>query len=110
MSELPSPPARPTSGPWYYSWLDDVHGWIRDHKGRYLAEIVTYDEEGLYVPKEEQLANSRLIAAAPQLREALDKLLSATIDVTRAAGNKLDYHEQEAMELALAAMTKADGF
>lgn len=65
--ENQSPTQAHTAGPWHHSWLDDIHGWILDDQGHYLAEIVTYDEEGLYVDEAEQLANSRLIAAGPEL-------------------------------------------
>lgn len=56
-----------TAGPWIVDWLDDENGWVLDAENNYLAEIVTTDEEGFVVPPQQQRANARLIAAAPDL-------------------------------------------
>ena len=55
-----------TIPPWRTEWLDDEHGYILDAEGNYLAEIVTFDEEGRYRP-DEMKANAELMAAAPEL-------------------------------------------
>ena len=57
----------------------------------------------------EMEANARLIAAAPEILEALDMLMSATVDEQLAQGIELYDHEVEARDAALAAMAKTDG-
>lgn len=59
-----------TKGPWRTEWLGEEQGYIMDDKGNYIAEIVAYDEEGRYCPDEME-ANARLMAAAPEMLEAL---------------------------------------
>lgn len=47
-----------------------------DGRDLYLAEIVDEDDEGLFEPDEKKrLANGRLMAAAPELLDALEMLL-----------------------------------
>ena len=57
----------------------------------------------------EQKANMLLIAAAPDLLEALDKLLAATVDEDLKYGITLTEAEEEARALALAAIAKTVG-
>lgn len=68
--------AQHTAGPWRAEYLDSMNGWIMDENGNYLATIVTSDDEGMVVSEEEQLANARLMASAPDLlsvlKEAVD--------------------------------------
>lgn len=59
--------------------------------------------------RECQEANARLIAAAPDLIVALDRLLSATVDRTLAEGYEMDGVEYAARSAALAAIAKATG-
>ena len=59
-----------TRGRWHSDWLGDDRGWILDERSNYIAEIVTDDECGFVVSKNEQRANACLIAAAPALLEA----------------------------------------
>ncbi len=59
--------------------------------------------------RECQEANARLIAAAPELLAALDRLLSATVDRTLAEGYEMDGVEYAARGFALAAIAKATG-
>ena len=54
-------------------------------------------------------ANAQLIAAAPDLLEALDKLLAATVDEDLKYGITLTEAEEEARALALAAIAKTVG-
>ena len=59
--------------------------------------------------RSQQRANARLIAAAPDLLEALDKLLAATVDKDLKYGITLTEAEEEARALALAAIAKTVG-
>ena len=62
---------------WYADWLDESHGWILDQDGRYLAEIVTCDDEGRFLDSiEEREAAAQLMASAPKLLRALKRLRS----------------------------------
>ena len=64
-----------TFGNWYVDWLDEGHGWILDQDGRYLAEIVTCDDDGRFLDSsEEREAAAQLMASAPKLLRALKKL------------------------------------
>ena len=57
----------------------------------------------------ELVANARLLAAAPELLEALDNLLAQTVDRDLAFGIELTPGEQGAREKALSAIAKATG-
>jgi hypothetical protein len=61
-----------TPGPWFAAWdyivANDPTG---QHDDLYLAEIVIADDEGRIVSPEEQGANAALIAAAPDMFNAL---------------------------------------
>jgi hypothetical protein len=65
-----------TPGPWFAAWdcivANDPTG---QHEDLYLAEIVIADDEGRIVSPEEQGANARLIAAAPDMLAALQDVL-----------------------------------
>ncbi len=50
-----------TPVPWRTDWLGDDRGWILDEQSNYLAEIVTEDDCGFVVPKDEQRANAEFI-------------------------------------------------
>ena len=64
-----------TFGDWHGEWLDESHGWIMDENGAYLAEIVTYDDEGRFLgTTEEREAAAQLMACAPKLLRALKRL------------------------------------
>jgi hypothetical protein len=79
------------------------------HPDIYIAEIVHEDDEGRVASREQQDANRRLIAAAPELLEALDYLLEQTVDMDLKYGIALSEGEQDARAKALAAIAKAAG-
>lgn len=62
-----------TSGPWYATdWGNIVtHDPTGRHEDIYIAEVCREDEEGRIVPLIEQQANIHLIAAAPDMLNAL---------------------------------------
>ena len=69
---------------------------IDEADGRNVA--VAYDEK-----------DAPLLAAAPRLREALDRLLAATVDDDLSHGIALTEKEEEARQFALAALAEAAG-
>lgn len=97
-----------TPGPWDYDMdfivAPDPNG---IHPDIYIAEIVHTDEEGRLASPEQQDANRRLIAAAPELLAALDYLLAQTVDMDLEYGIGLTEGEQDARTKALDAITKA---
>lgn len=99
---------RHTPGPWDYD-LDYIVA--PDPGGRhpdiYIAEIAHSDDEGRIASPQQQDANRRLIAAAPELLDALDYLLVQTVDMDLKHGIGLTEGEQEARAKALAAIAKA---
>jgi hypothetical protein len=62
------------------------------HLDIYIAEIVESDEEGRCAPSEQQEANRRLIAAAPELLDCL-------LDIKRLAGKSGDSEAAEPFAL-----------
>lgn len=102
-------PAAFTPGPWRTDWLGSQHGWILDERSNYIAEIVTDDDCGFVVPQDQQQANARLIAAAPELLEALDYLLQQTVGQDLAHGIELTEGEQEARRKTLALFDRIHG-
>jgi hypothetical protein len=99
---------RYTPGPWDYDMdyivAPDPGG---RHPDIYIAEIAHSDDEGRIASAAQQDANRRLIAAAPQLLEALDYLLEQTVDMDLKYGIGLSEGEEAAREKALAAIAKA---
>jgi len=99
---------RYTPGPWDYDMdyivAPDPGG---RHPDIYIAEIAHSDEEGRIASPEQQDANRRIIAAAPELLEALDYLLQQTLDMDLKYGIGLTEGEQDARAKALAAIAKA---
>jgi hypothetical protein len=107
-TETAYPLIRHTPGPWDYDMdyivAPDLAGW---HPDIYIAEIAHSDEEGRIAPPQQQDANRRLIAAAPELLEALDYLLEQTVDMDLKYGIGLSEGEEDARAKALAAIAKA---
>jgi hypothetical protein len=97
-----------TPGPWDYDMdyivAPDPGG---RHPDIYIAEIAHADEEGRIASPEQQDANRRLIAAAPELLEALDYLLEQTVDMDLKYGVGLTEGEEVARAKARAAIAKA---
>ena len=99
---------RHTAGPWDYD-MDYIVAPDPDarHPDIYIAEIAHSDDEGRIASPEQQDANRRLIAAAPDLLEALDYLLEQTVDMDLKYGIGLSEGEEDARTKALAAIAKA---
>jgi hypothetical protein len=97
-----------TPWPWDYD-MDYIVAPDPDghHPDIYIAEIAHTDDEGRIASPQQQDANRRLIAAAPELLEALDYLLEQTVDMDLKYGIGLSEGEQEARKKALAAIAKA---
>jgi hypothetical protein len=102
------PPIAHTLGPWDYDMdyivAPDPSG---VHPDIYIAEIAHADDEGRIASPEQQDANRRLIAAAPELLVALDYLLEQTVDMDLKYGIGLSEGEQDARAKALTAIAKA---
>lgn len=61
-----------TPGPWKAEFLDERHIWIMGPGGKYLAEIVAYDEEGSFEKDPDvRWETAKLMASAPALCAAL---------------------------------------
>jgi hypothetical protein len=101
-------PTRYTPGPWDYD-MDYIVALDPDgrHPDIYIAEIAHSDDEGRIACTQQQDANRRLIAAAPELLEALDYLLQQTVDMDLKYGIGLSEGEEDARNKGLAAIAKA---
>ncbi len=77
------------------------------HPDIYIAEVVSCDDQGRIATPRQQDANTRLIAAAPQLLAALDYLLEETVDMDLTYGIALSEGEADARQKALDAIVKA---
>jgi hypothetical protein len=97
-----------TPGPWDYDMdfivAPDPTGAYPDI---YIAEIAHADDEGRIASPQQQDANRHLIAAAPDLLEALDCLLEQTVDMDLKHGIGLSEGERIARRKALRAIRKA---
>ena len=100
-----------TPGPWELDELSlrgNSYTAISGEDWIELATVVTrMKSSDEYSP--EGLANARLIAAAPELLEALQYLMSQTIEMDEKYGVALSEGEHEAALLARAAIAKAKG-
>lgn len=87
-----------TPGPWHYDWTSKTNGYITGfHVGRQIAPM---DEMGciehlITIPndrptEEEAEANARLIAAAPELLEALEELQGYELPVSQACLDRIN--------------------
>lgn len=90
-----------TPGPWVHHPEDNI---ISHGDGRLLIE---WQGRSKHVSAEERDANARLIAAAPELLEAL-QLLEAEMVLSGNAGSE-DYGWKPAIEKTRAAIAKATG-
>ena len=99
-----------TPGPWDYD-MDYIVAPDPDgrHPDIYIAEIAHADDEGRIASPRQQDANRRLIAAAPELLEALDYLLEQTVDMDLKYGIELSEGEEVARAKALSAIAEATG-
>jgi hypothetical protein len=97
-----------TPGPWDYD-MDYIVAPDPDkrHPDIYIAEIIHADDEGRLASPQQQDANRRLIAAAPELLETLDYLLEQTVDMDLRHGIRLSEGELDARDKALTAIAKA---
>jgi hypothetical protein len=91
-----------TPGPWDYDMeyivAPDPGG---RHPDIYIAEIAHSDDEGRIASPRQQDANRRLIAAAPELLEALQHLL-AVLDTDEQPGKANLYPARDAIAKATA--------
>ena len=89
-----------TPGPWKASQGLPSIGWHVGMPGRWRLIVVGRDERDEGMSDEELRANARLIAAAPELLEALRHLVARVIE-NGGTGDLIDS--------ALAAIAKAEG-
>ena len=96
-----------TPAPWHVSGISQHDGSVSIAKDRFVICLVTNAASIFDVvqghPPEAQFANARLIAAAPELLQALEALLD--MDISYQRGRKV----QEAETAARAAVSKAKG-
>ena len=72
-----------TKGEWKISKGEyGLYDHIIDEKGCFIAEVKSYDIGRKYPSRRERKANSKLIAAAPEMYEALRKILEGTSPAT----------------------------
>jgi hypothetical protein len=104
MTTSPAPAASHTPGPWdtfgKFIVAPDASGTYADI---YIAEIAEEDEEGRIASPEHQRANACLIAAAPDMLDALE-LARDRLEVCNYEGE-----EDEALETINAAIATANG-
>jgi hypothetical protein len=86
-----------TPGPWHYFETEDGRCRVKPLNGKYIVAECSAMEPQC----EEQGSNARLIAAAPDLLEALRRLLDS--------GDVRDAAEKGALAAARAAIAKAEG-
>ncbi|OZI56769.1 hypothetical protein [Bordetella genomosp. 4] len=97
-----------TPGPWHWTRYSSEYGCLEDEKGRDVLRAVSgivYDEYDSDPPSiEVDAADADLIAAAPELLEALQAL-----DALRGPFSPTDERINEAWAKARAAIAKATG-
>ena len=92
--------AKHTPGPWQIS-KKSIDAVVTD-AGNYVADCGL----SIVIPDDEQRANARLIAAAPDMLEALEEIARLPIARTYPDGPCI---EQADMDMVLAAIQKAKG-
>ena len=70
------------------------------HHDIYIAEIAETDEDNRVAPSEQQQANAILIAAAPELLEALQKIVTL-IDDEREIAHQAAFRFGQTVEMVL---------
>ncbi len=90
-----------TPGPWKAGNVDNQRG------GQ--SAVLIWAEGGDDLGEARTFADARLMAAAPELLEALQYLMSQTIEMDEKYGVALSEGEHEAALLARAAIAKAKG-
>ena len=100
-----------TPGPWKFHEQGDANFYaiipFKDRR-KYVDWLLSLQHNGEQLDFE-QKANMLLIAAAPDLLEALYKLLAVTVDEDLKYGITLSEDAEKARNLALAAIAKAVG-
>ena len=99
-----------TPGPWTQGYGNDVYAGTRPMVGEYRVAW-TEPRNKTNAGWEEAFANARLIAAAPDLLQALARLVDAAEDSMpyRKDGDTIDRENWEAMDAAREAIRKAKG-
>lgn len=88
-----------TPGPWNATTQNGVH-WVDDPKGNPVVHWAGFDSS---FSREQNEANARLIASAPDLLAALESLVSRCYHFGGSKGGKMDISQ------ARAAIKKATG-
>ncbi len=76
---------------------------------RFYAAVSPGHINGVRTTEDELLANARLIAAAPDLLEAVVELLATHLASIRSVSETIDNRTDAAIRLARAAIAKAEG-
>jgi len=91
-----------TPGPWAYDAdSHEIFSTDEAHSAGRLASVRGNDSNGRFLAESERLANARLIAAAPDLLDAVEELLIYLAD--------WDDPDNETCQRARAAVAKAKG-
>jgi hypothetical protein len=96
--------AKPTPGPWSVDYSGPAHLSVEDNAGRVLAFCNLQSEDG-----DEDEANARLIAAAPEMLQALRGLLREARESVPKINVKKHFSLMVCMEAAKEAIAKAEG-
>ena len=97
-----------TPGPWSVL-VNDEDLWLIEHENQQIAAVsgqFVADDYGNCPLEPEEMANARLIAAAPDLLEALTKLALATSSV---GVGHISMNQRTALKEARVAIAKAKG-
>lgn len=101
----PRPAAKHTEGPW--NFFNSGAGLIRSENGKTIAQLKSVSRQGFRkaADLDEEVANARLIAAAPALLEALRYTVKCLEANRKCTCNKCNAK----MDAARAALAKAEG-
>lgn len=101
-----------TKGPWFVRTIDQSIGSIDSESGVMVAQAQQVSGKDQITGSHERKANARLIAAAPDLLEALQELSQHFIgkwSEDERNSDEIDAHKEAAERKALAAIAKATG-